>query len=246
MQTQNAQTPRTNTTHPLILVAATAVTVASLTAIASLAGWLPGGDDGANAPPAPVAESAPATPEKAAAPSAAAAKGSAAQNGEARPARRSTPAPVAKSTPAPAASPGDGAARGATPVSTNPPRNDSGVYAESSRPPACLDCGTVESVREIKAEGQGSGLGAVAGGVLGGLVGNQFGKGGGNKALTVAGAVGGAFAGHEVEKNVRGNTQYQVTVRLDDGSTQTITLPSPPPWRGGDRVRVRDGQLVGL
>ena len=122
------------------------------------------------------------------------------------------------------------------------PVNDNGIYVENARPatapprsgaehaaahgqqPAiCNECGTVESVREISNKGEGTGLGAVAGGVLGGLLGSQIGGGNGKKAMAVVGAAGGAFAGHEVEKRMRGETLYEITVRFDDGRTRTYT-----------------------
>ncbi len=61
--------------------------------------------------------------------------------------------------------------------------------------PVCTNCGTVESVRQVELEGQGTGLGAVGGAVVGGLLGNQFGSGSGKTAMTVVGAVGGGSAG---------------------------------------------------
>jgi outer membrane lipoprotein SlyB len=91
-----------------------------------------------------------------------------------------------------------------------------------TKAPACANCGTVESVNEVKKEGKGSGLGAVGGAVAGGLLGNQFGSGKGKTAMTVAGAVGGGFAGNAVEKKVRSETVYDVNVRMQDGSLRTV------------------------
>lgn len=107
----------------------------------------------------------------------------------------------------------------------------------------CAECGVVESVREIDAKGQGSGLGAVGGGVLGGLLGNQVGAGRGKDVMTVVGAVGGAVAGNEVEKRVKATRSYEVTVRLNDGSSRVISEASLPAWRPGDRVKVIDGTI---
>ena len=86
----------------------------------------------------------------------------------------------------------------------------------------CANCGTVESVHEVKVEGKSTGLGAVGGAVAGGLLGNQFGSGKGKTAMTVAGAVGGGFAGNAIEKNVRSETAYDVKVRMQDGSLRTV------------------------
>ena len=91
-----------------------------------------------------------------------------------------------------------------------------------TKPPACANCGTVESVTEVKKEGKGSGLGAVGGALAGGLLGNQFGSGKGKTAMTVVGAVGGGVAGNAVEKKVRSETVYDVNVRMQDGSLRTV------------------------
>lgn len=92
----------------------------------------------------------------------------------------------------------------------------------TTRTVACATCGVVESVNAVQQKGQGSGIGAVAGGVAGGLLGNQVGGGNGKTAMTVLGAIGGGFAGNEVEKRVRTETVYDVTVRMDDGSTRSF------------------------
>jgi outer membrane lipoprotein SlyB len=263
----------TRSTHPLILVAASAVTIASFAAVASLAGWLPGNH---TAPAAPVAQLAtavqtPATavlpPEMAPTPASEktatlnipsgssitvnpAKERPAHQAAAPRKATVSAPAVTPVSSPKPAPifdeNPGYGN-RDATPVS-NTPVNDNGIYVENSRKPPsiCHDCGTVESIREIAQEGQGSGLGAIAGGVLGGLLGNQIGNGSGRKVATVAGVVGGAYAGHTVEKSTRSSQQFQVTVRLDDGSMRTINETQKPAWRAGDRVRISNDHLSSL
>lgn len=87
---------------------------------------------------------------------------------------------------------------------------------------ACSTCGVVESVRAVQLQGQGSGVGVVAGGVVGGLLGHQFGGGKGKTAMTVLGAVGGGVAGNEIEKRARSATVYDITVRMDDGSTRSF------------------------
>ena len=88
--------------------------------------------------------------------------------------------------------------------------------------PICTNCGTVESVRQVELEGQGTGLGAVAGGVAGGLLGNQFGSGKGKTAMTVLGAVGSGLAGNQFEKKPLSETAYRVSVRMQDGSVGTF------------------------
>lgn len=119
------------------------------------------------------------------------------------------------------------------------------VQVASSTPVSakCSQCGVIESVREISAKGEGSGLGAAGGAVVGGLLGHQVGGGSGKQIATVVGAVGGAVAGNEVEKRVKSTKSYEITVRLDDGSTRMIQEANPPSWRNGDHVRIVDGAI---
>ncbi len=107
----------------------------------------------------------------------------------------------------------------------------------------CAECGVIESVREVDTKGAGSGLGAVGGGVIGGLLGNQVGGGRGKDVMTVVGVVGGAVAGNEVEKRVKATKSYEVTVRLNDGSTRAIRETSLPTWRTGDKVKIVNGVI---
>jgi outer membrane lipoprotein SlyB len=107
----------------------------------------------------------------------------------------------------------------------------------------CADCGVIESTREVSSKGTGSGVGAVGGAVVGGLLGHQIGEGRGNMAATALGAVGGAVAGNEVEKRVKSTKAYEVTVRLDDGSTRVVNEGSTAAWHTGDRVRIVSGEL---
>ena len=110
-------------------------------------------------------------------------------------------------------------------------------------PAKCADCGVIESTREIAVKGEGSGIGAVGGAVVGGLIGNQVGSGRGNTAATAIGAVGGAMAGNEIEKRVKSGKAYEVTVRLDDGSSRVISAANPPSWRTGDHVKIVGGAI---
>lgn len=108
----------------------------------------------------------------------------------------------------------------------------------------CPHCGVVESVVAVKRKGEATGVGAVAGGVLGAVVGHQMGGGNGKKAMTVIGAVGGGLAGNEVEKRARGDTVYQVRVRMDDNSERTIEQAEAP--HVGARVEVQGSTLKAL
>lgn len=251
----------TKTTHPLLLVAAASVTIASLAAVAHFTGLLPTRGE-APAPTAAVTAPAPAEAQPAP-PAAPVAKAEAPAPEAAQPAARprthhaAAPAPVRRGPEDQVRRSDDSWRTGSgthrvssnnagidvIPSSSAPAAGPESAPAPAVKPPVCHECGTVESVREVETKGEGSALGAIAGGVLGGVLGHQVGRGSGKDLATIAGAVGGAFAGHEVEKNVRTNKQYQVAVRFDDGSVRTYTLASAT-WRSGDRVRLSNGSLV--
>jgi len=115
---------------------------------------------------------------------------------------------------------------------------------ERADKPVCANCGVVESVATVTRKGEGTGLGAVAGGVIGGVVGNQMGGGSGRDAMTVIGAVGGGIAGHEVEKRARATTEYQIKVRMADGTLRTVTQARSLPV--GQPVEVNGNQLTAV
>ncbi|MBK1679488.1 glycine zipper 2TM domain-containing protein [Rhodocyclus tenuis] len=229
-----------HSTHPLVLGAAIAVIAASLTGIAHFAGWLPSAQPAAAVASA-AAENAPLT--------------------SAAPASAVTPnlttQPTAANPASPASAPRHRVSQAQADISTpahartqQTARNNAGEVIDATpaagyppAPPICLDCGTVESVREIGQEAQGSGLGAVTGGVLGGVIGHQIGNGRGRDVATVVGALGGAFAGNATEKNLRSTRQYQIIVRLEDGSARVLTQNQAPSWQIGDHVRVTNGQI---
>ena len=54
---------------------------------------------------------------------------------------------------------------------------------------------------------------------------------------------GGALAGNRIEKDATATKQWEVSVRLDDGSTRTLSSDVLPYWHAGDRVRFLDGRL---
>lgn len=86
--------------------------------------------------------------------------------------------------------------------------------------------------------------GAVIGAVVGGVLGNQVGAGNGKTAATVLGAAGGAYAGNEIEKRNQQQAEgYKFTIRMSDGSYQTLTQGSHAGIRVGDRVRIDNGMV---
>lgn len=133
--------------------------------------------------------------------------------------------------------------RESTPAPARPSAADA-VNAPVGAPPACANCGVIESIRVVETKGEGSGLGAVTGGVVGGILGNQVGGGSGRTVMTVVGAGAGAYAGHEIEKNVKRSTQYQIRVRMQDGSYRTFYQQSQPALGIGQKVRVTERGLA--
>ncbi len=116
--------------------------------------------------------------------------------------------------------------------------------ARAPAPVACANCGVIESIRVVESKGEGSGAGAVAGGVVGGVLGNQVGHGGGRAVMTVVGAGAGAYAGHEIEKNVRRTTKYQIGVRMNDGSHRMFYQQTQPAFGIGQKVRATENGLA--
>jgi outer membrane lipoprotein SlyB len=216
-------------THPLVIIAAISLTLFSLAGVAALMGWLPSSKGHeAEAIGVPMSQSRPVQP-----------------------------APLAKSVPAPQAKAAQPAPRSTpryepryepreTVFRDEPRRVEPPVVAQAEprifKPapvkPVCHDCGVIETVRTVETPVKPSGVGAAAGGVLGGVLGHQMGNGRGRDLMTVVGAVGGAVAGHQVEKRTRKTTSYEIVVRLDDGTTRTLSEPQAPAWRAGDRVRL--------
>lgn len=223
------QTVQKSTLHPVLWIAAIAVTLFSLVGIGAVTGLIPTG----KSTPAPEVAApvetkvAEVTSPPAPAPTPAAA-----------PAPKPTPKPVAAK---PVHKP-------VTTYSSQPHNNEvagNDVYrSDDARPQICYTCGTITAIIPVTEKGEGSGLGAVAGGVVGAIVGNQIGKGGGRDVARIAGIAGGAYAGHQIEKSQRSNTVYDINIRLEDGTFQQIRENAEPVWRIGDRVRIDNGRLL--
>ena len=77
----------------------------------------------------------------------------------------------------------------------------------------------------------------LAGAVLGHNMGDH------NKLVTVLGAAGGALLGNHIEKQARATKRWEISVRFDNGTSQTISSDAEPFWHAGDRVRWLDGKL---
>ena len=125
---------------------------------------------------------------------------------------------------------------------TQGPRDSSSTSYNTPVP--ATQYGVVQDIELVRLESTGGGIGAgtVIGAVVGGVIGNQVGKGSGNTAATVLGAAGGAYAGNQIEKrNQQGSDAFRVTVRMGDGSYQSVTQTSNDQLRVGDRVQVANG-----
>ena len=106
--------------------------------------------------------------------------------------------------------------------------------------------GVVDSIQVVQGNTNTSpGLGTVAGVVVGGLLGNQVGGGTGRAAATVAGSVGGGLVGNNLESRNRpsGTGVYQIGVRLDNGTYQTVMQDSAADLGIGNRVRIDGGRV---
>ena len=133
--------------------------------------------------------------------------------------------------------------------SMNSPANTAGsgnVYPQSTNASSnYTQYGVVQSIDLVRHDGIGGtgiGVGTIAGAVVGGIVGNQIGSGQGNTAATVLGAAGGAYAGNQLEKRNQQQTDgYKFTIRMRDGSYQTLTQTTNADIRVGDRVQIDNG-----
>ena len=216
--------------HPLLVVAAVAVIVFCAVGIAAITGVLPTSRGTVQPALEPVTEPT-ARPEAPAA----------------EPARPQPPrvkSVAAPQSPRAASEPAPERETRAAPERYEPAPQAAAEPVRPAPAPVCRDCGVIESIRELKQQGEGSGVGAVAGGVAGAVLGNQVGGGRGRDLATVVGAVGGAVAGHQIEKRVRTNSTYQITVRMDDGSIRTFTESAAPAWRTGERGRIQGDRLT--
>jgi outer membrane lipoprotein SlyB len=101
--------------------------------------------------------------------------------------------------------------------------------------------GRVTNIELVDAA-QRPGLGTVLGAVVGAALGNQVGSGTGRVAATGAGAVAGGVIGHQMEKRNAADV-YRVTVRFDNGATQSFNFDQIGALRIGDRVRFDGSQL---
>lgn len=117
----------------------------------------------------------------------------------------------------------------------------------TSGPNVMAGYGVVQGIDLVPRESAaaGIGVGTVAGAVVGGALGSQVGSGRGRTAATVAGAAGGALAGRAMEGSAQPQGHvYRLTLRMDDGTVQSLVQESQPSLRIGDRIRIGSNGVV--
>lgn len=124
------------------------------------------------------------------------------------------------------------------------PQYPSQGYPAQGYPSQSVYVGTVDRIELINRSDPNNMAGTVIGGVVGGLIGHQIGHGTGRTVATVAGVAGGAYVGNQIEQRQRApHESFRVTVRMDNGTYQTITEDNITDLRTGDRVRI-DGNNI--
>jgi outer membrane lipoprotein SlyB len=128
----------------------------------------------------------------------------------------------------------------------SPPQQAAAPYYPASQTGYQSSFGFIESIQVVAANrSTGPGVGAVVGGVVGGILGNQVGGGTGKDVATVVGVVGGAVVGNKIEQSNRVATRdvYQISVRLDNGTYQSVQQESLDGMQVGNRVRIENGHV---
>jgi len=98
----------------------------------------------------------------------------------------------------------------------------------------CAECGVVRTIKAITKEEKPNPVDSTK---PSGLVATiPFGKDAGPPQLGSSTKIG--------RDQVKVNTRWEVTVRLDDGRFQVVMLDEEPDLREGDKVRVDDGRIA--
>jgi outer membrane lipoprotein SlyB len=109
-------------------------------------------------------------------------------------------------------------------------------------PPAahtpCSDCAVVESVRPVAVAPRGGVIGAIGGAIAGAILGKELGEAHKQRMLTLLGAIGGGLAGRQIERQATQSTQYDVDLRLADGSVLKRRYEQAPPFAVGATIRL--------
>lgn len=92
----------------------------------------------------------------------------------------------------------------------------------------CTDCGVVASVNLIKVKGEGGYQDTLGGVVVAALLGNRV----------------GTEAGLAPEIKSRTSNHFEVVLRMQNGTAQTVTYATEPGFKVADKVQVIDGVLM--
>ena len=103
---------------------------------------------------------------------------------------------------------------------------------------ACGDCAVVESVRAVETAPSGGVIGTIGGAIAGAILGKELGEAHKQRMLTLLGAIGGAVAGRQIERHATQSTQYDVELRLADGTLIRRRYEQAPPFAVGATIRL--------
>jgi len=122
------------------------------------------------------------------------------------------------------------------------PRHAQPAAVAAATPPAptapCGDCAVVQSVRAVEVGARGGVIGAIGGAIAGAILGKEAGEAHKQRMLTLLGAVGGALAGRQIERQATTSVQYDVDLRLADGTVLHRRYEQPPPFAPGATIRL--------
>lgn len=108
-----------------------------------------------------------------------------------------------------------------------------------------VEYGEVVDVQIVKIEGEAGYLGAWSGAMVGRAIGSTSTRSyNGRQIAGAVGGVAGAVAGQAVERKIREDEGYEITVALDNSNTIAVVQAQDVEFTPGDRVRVllgRDG-----
>jgi len=107
-----------------------------------------------------------------------------------------------------------------------------------SEPAPCSDCAVVESVRPVAVAPRGGVIGAIGGAIAGAVLGKELGEAHKQRMLTLLGAIGGGLAGRQIERQATQSTQYDVDLRLADGTVLKRRYEQAPPFAVGATIRL--------
>jgi len=128
---------------------------------------------------------------------------------------------------------------------------DAFAQGAPKRPPCPGVCGVIQSIAPVAERQVWTPLGSVSPGTVGsGGLGSttgsttqmQFGPGFSNQGMVVIGAAGGAV--YAQKPNEYRRTRWEVTLKMDDGTTRVVSLSYEPLFvQDGDYVRVAGNNI---